>query len=221
MDISIWEKFKLGGPVMWLMVPTSVTALTLIIERVLAFMRFRQDFGLVLKTLGNFINAGAWEKAETWCLHNDGPFSRVALVYIRERNKPQEVREDLLHRESLMIIGRLDNGLRWIAMLAQISTLLGLLATFHVMIARFSQGQMSSNQSANFTAAVWEALLTTMYGLLIAIPCSATYQILEGKVDAMARNLDILVSFLDEWRRNAEGLREKEPRRSRLEFLQK
>lgn len=218
MDSSIWEKFMLGGPVMWLMVPTSVIALTLIIERVQAFMKLRQDFNLVLKTLEPLISSGTWDRAAKWCLQHNGPFSRVVLIYIRERNGPQEVRDDMLRREGLIIIGYLDYGLRRIAMLAQISTLLGLLATFHVMIARFSQGQMSSNQSANFTAAVWEALLTTMYGLLIAIPCSATYQILEGKVDAMARNLDILVSYLDEWRRNAEALPQGELRQNRLEF---
>jgi biopolymer transport protein ExbB len=125
----------------------------------------------------------------------------LAAVYLKQRNQPKEVREDLLRREGLLIIAHLDKGLRWLAMLAQISTLLGLLATFHVMIMRFSQGQAAGNFQTNFISGVWEALLTTMYGLMIAIPCSAIYQVLEGRVDALARHMDILVSYMDEWQR--------------------
>ncbi len=44
-----------------------------------------------------------------------------------------------------------------------------------------------------------------MYGLLIAIPCSLTYQLLEERLDAVTRELDILVSRLEEWRRFAEN----------------
>lgn len=187
---------------MWLLFATSVIALAVILDRAYTFFRCRQDFDLVVGTLGPLITAGGWRKAVKWCYDHKGPFTRVASTYLEHRDKPKEVREDLLRREGLLIIGHLDKGLRWLAMLAQVSTLLGLLATFHVMIVRFSQGQVS-NQSANFQSAVWEALLTTMYGLMIAVPCAALYQVLEGRVDAIARKLDILVSYLDEWQRDA------------------
>ena len=121
------------------------------------------------------------------------------------RNAPQDMRDDLVRREGLLALAHLDKGLRWLAVLAQISTLLGLLGTFHVMIVRFSQGEMSGKpvDPAHFSSAVWEGLLTTMYGLVIAIPCSAAYQILESRVDAMARQIDILISYLDQWNREA------------------
>jgi biopolymer transport protein ExbB len=108
-----------------------------------------------------------------------------------------------------LILGQLEAGLRWLAMLAQISTLLGLLGTFDVMIMRFAQGQMGGAQvqPAEFSSAIWEALLTTMYGLLIAVPCSAVYQVLEGRVDKTARQMEMLVSYLDQWRR--EGRRQR------------
>lgn len=99
--------------------------------------------------------------------------------------------------------GYLDRGLRRLAMLAQVSTLLGLLGTFHVMIMRVASGYIGGT-SALATSSVWECFLTTMYGLLIAIPCSITYQLLEERLDNVTRELDILVSQLEEWRRNAE-----------------
>lgn len=197
MNISFGELFKLGGPIMWLLFATSITALAFILDRIYVFTKYRQDFDLVVQTLRPLIISGDWQEAEEWCRRR-GPYTRIAAVYLRQRNQPKEVREDLVRREGLIIISHLDKGLRWLAMLAQVSTLLGLLATFHVMIVRFSQGQ----GQANFISGVWEALLTTMYGLMIAIPCSAVYQVLEGRVDAIARHMDILVSYMDDWRRN-------------------
>lgn len=87
----------------------------------------------------------------------------------------------LLRREGLIIAGHLDRGLRRLAMLSQVSTLLGLLGTFHVMIMRVYSGQMGG-MSGLPTASVWECFLTTMYGLMIAIPCSIIYQLREEAV---------------------------------------
>jgi biopolymer transport protein ExbB len=203
---SALDLFVRGGPVMWPLLFASVTAVALILDRIIAFVRWHQSFDRVAQVLRPLITAGEWEQAEKWCARR-GPLTRLAAIYMQQRDQPRDVREDLLKREGLVIIGHLDKGLRLLAMLAQVSTLLGLLATFHVMIVRFAQGQGSGAgiQPANFSSAIWESLLTTMYGLMIAIPCSAVYQVLEGRVDALARQMDIFVSALDEWRRHSDA----------------
>ncbi len=200
--LRFWEIFKLGGPVMWLLLATSVFAVAIIMDRCLTFYRWRERSNVVLDTLEPLVKAGSWDAAAAWCCMRQGPFSNVAYVYLQNVHEPREVREDLLRREGLVIVGYLDRRLRRLAMLAQISTLLGLLGTFHVMIMRVLSGHGSS---ALATASVWECFLTTLYGLLIAIPCSLTYQLLEERLDAVTRELDILVSRLDEWRRFAEN----------------
>ncbi len=200
--LRFWEIFRLGGPVMWLLLATSVFAVAIILDRCLTFFRWRERSDIVLDTLEPLVKAGSWDAAAAWCCVRRGPFSNVAYVYLQNVQEPREVREDLLRREGLIIVGCLDRRLRRLAMLAQISTLLGLLGTFHVMIMRVLSGHGSL---ALATASVWECFLTTLYGLLIAIPCSLTYQLLEERLDAVTRELDILVSRLDEWRRFAEN----------------
>lgn len=188
---------------MWPLFAASIIALGLILDRVFVFAWWHQSLRQVARRLQPLISAGDWERAAAFCRRR-GPLTRMARIYLHERHQPREVREDLLRREGLLVLAHLDKGLRWLAVLAQVSTLLGLLATFHVMIVRFSQGETGGHmQPASFSSAIWESLLTTMYGLLIAIPCSATYQILEGRVDAIARQIDVLVSYLDEWCREA------------------
>lgn len=206
MNRSLWDLFQLGGPVMWPLLVASIIGLGLILDRVFVFIWWHQSLRGVALRLQPLILAGNWTAAAEFCRRR-GPLTRVARVYLRERQQTKEARDDLMRREGLLVLAHLDRGLRWLAVLAQVSTLLGLLATFHVMIVRFSQGEIGGHmQPASFSSAIWESLLTTMYGLLIAIPCSATYQILEGRVDAIARQIDVMVSYLDEWCRDAARL---------------
>jgi biopolymer transport protein ExbB len=204
MSFGIWQLFQAGGPVMWVLLVTSLVALSVIIDRVSVFVWSHQRLEFVLDRLGPLIRAGDWDEASAWC-HRRGSLMPVASAYVQHRDQPAAIREDIVRREGLIVLGRLDHGLRWLAVLAQVSTLLGLLGTFHVMIVRFHEGELSGAQvqPAQFSSAIWEALLTTMYGLLIAIPCSAVYQVLEGRVDAVSRQMDILVSCLEQWRREA------------------
>ena len=208
--MTAWDIFQLGGPVMWLLLATSVVAVGIILDRCKTFFLWRQKSDFVLKTLEPLVKVGSWDDAAAWCSVRQGPFSNLAYVYLQNVHQPREVREDLLRREGLIIVGYLDRGLRRLAMLAQISTLLGLLGTFHVMIMRVASGPIGGT-SALATASVWECFLTTMYGLLIAIPCSLTYQLLEERLDDVTRELDILVSQLEEWRRNAEEMARNSP----------
>lgn len=188
---------------MWLLLATSVVALSVILDRCFVFFRWRQKSDVVLMALEPLVKAGSWDDATAWCCARQGAFSNLAYVYLRNIHQPREVREDLLRREGLIIIGYLDHGLRRLAMLSQVSTLLGLLGTFHVMIMRVASGEMGGGTGLP-TSSIWECFLTTMYGLMIAIPCSLIYQMLEERLDYVVRELDILVSNLDEWRRHFE-----------------
>src|SRR5262249_14867370 len=127
---------------------------------------------------------GDWVGAERWC-EERGPFTHVAGVYIRNRDQPEKIREDVLKREGTIVLSRLEKRLRWLATLAQVSTLLGLLGTFYFMIYRFKPELTASGQipQADFYAAIWESFLSTMFGLIIAIPCTAAYHIFEARVD--------------------------------------
>jgi biopolymer transport protein ExbB len=199
------EMFQRGGPVMWPLFAASVLALTLILDRIAVFAWSYQRFGAVVRTLRPLVLRGAYDQAEKWCRRR-GPFSHLALVWFENRDESEKIREDVLRREGAIIIGRLETRLRWLATLAQVSTLLGLLGTFYFMIYRFRPEATASGQipQAEFFAAIWESFLSTMFGLVVAIPCTAAYQTFEGWVEAVNRDMGVLVSYLDEWRRTAE-----------------
>jgi biopolymer transport protein ExbB len=199
------EMFERGGPVMWPLLAASVLGLALILERCLVFAWAFQRFGPVVRRLQPLMVTGKWTEAEQWCRRR-GAFTHLALVFVQNRDQPATIREDVLRREGTLALSHLEKRLRWLAALAQVSTLLGLLGTFYFMIYRFRPEATASGQipQAEFFAAIWESFLSTMFGLIVAIPCTAAYQVLEGRVDSVARDLGVLTSYLEEWRRKAE-----------------
>jgi biopolymer transport protein ExbB len=201
----LFDMFQRGGPVMWPLLAASVLGMALILDRAIVLTWWFQRFGRVVDTLRPWIVSGAWDRAEAWCRRR-GPFTHLALVYMQTRAEPEKTREDVLKREGTLMLSRLDRRLRWLAALAQVSTLLGLLGTFYFMIYRFRPEATAGGQipQAEFFAAIWESFLSTMFGLIVAIPCTAAYQIFESRVDAVARDMGVLVSYLDEWRRTSE-----------------
>jgi biopolymer transport protein ExbB len=199
------DMFQRGGPVMWPLLTASILGLALILDRAIVFALWFQRFGRVVAVLRPLVCSRAWEEAEQRCRRR-GPFTHVALVYLRNREQPEKIREDVLKREGTLVLSHLEKRLRWLATLAQVSTLLGLLGTFYFMIYRFHPEATASGSipQADFFAAIWESFLSTMFGLIVAIPCTAAYQVFESRVDAVSRDLGVLVSFLDEWRRAAQ-----------------
>lgn len=201
----ILDMIQRGGPVMFPLLAASVLAVALILERAVVFAWSFQSFGRVVRALRPLVLRGAWAEAEAFCKAR-GPFTHLALVFVQNREQPPAIREDVLRREGTLALSHLETRLRWLAALAQVSTLLGLLGTFYFMIYRFHPDATAGGQlaQAEFFAAIWESFLSTMFGLIVAIPCTVAYQVFEGRTDSVARDLGVLTSYLEEWRRQAE-----------------
>jgi biopolymer transport protein ExbB len=204
---SLWELFQHGGPVMWPLLGASVLGLAIILERCIVFAAAYQRLGAVAGVLRPLVQQRAWATAEQFCQRR-GPLTQLARVYLARRQQPEKVREDVLRREGTLILAHLEKRLRVLAALAQIGTLLGLLGTFYFMIYKFHPAATGGGQiqQSDFFTAIWESFLSTMFGLCIAIPCMTAYQFFEGRVDTIARQMSVLVSYLDEWQREAEEL---------------
>src|SRR5271156_1059058 len=116
----LFDMFQRGGPVMWPLLTASVLGLALILDRAIVFALWFQRFGRVVAVLRPLVRNRAWEQAEQWCRRR-GPFTHVALVYLRNREQPEKIREDVLKREGTLVLSHLEKRLRWLATLAQVS----------------------------------------------------------------------------------------------------
>ena len=196
-----------GGPVMLVLLALSVVALTIILVKIYQFSRSR-----LLRT--EFINQAVL------LLHNDGPdttllalaetphpVARVMETTLRTSTNTSlsiEDRDTEISRVGSAEIRNLESYLRGLEVIANLSPLLGLLGTVLGMIKAFARLESAGTKvdPAILAGGIWEALLTTAFGLSVAIPALAAFYILEGQVenvraqmkDATIRVLGILSS---------------------------
>ncbi|GIW82761.1 MAG: flagellar motor protein MotA [Gemmatales bacterium] len=197
---SAWQLLELGGPVMWALLAASVLALALILDRGLAFLFSYQRFQRLIEQLRPLIQANDLGGVEDLCSRRR-PLNQMVLAYLSCRDLPSRIRRDILQREGTIQLGSLETRLRWLAMIGKLSPMVGLLGTVTGMVTAFHQVQQMGGQvqPADLAAGIWQALLTTVFGLVIAIPCLAVHHLFESRLERLAGQFAMLVSYLDQW----------------------
>ncbi len=198
---SLAELVLKGGPIMWPLLGCSVVALALILDRSLAHIRMRLDYPKFVGELAARVTTGKLEQARELCSTYRGPVAATAGAYLDTIDLDDDARGSVVAREGALALEGAEQRLRGLSTIAHLATLLGLLGTVAGLVGAFHQIELAGGQvqPSDLAAGIWEALLTTVFGLAIAIPCLAAFHSLESRADQMARRMSFIVSYLDQW----------------------
>jgi len=198
--MTLGELFARGGSLMWVLLAFSFVALAVAVERILTYASYGYSpdrwFDSLLQKIRTSGPASAIPLAAS-CRH---PVARVAQAYLEQLDRPPKVRQDNVRRTGSLVLESVEKNLRILAALAHLSPLVGLLGTVIGMVLAFSQIQsiQGTVKPSDLAGGIWEALLTTVFGLVVAIPCMALYHALEGHADKIARRMEWAVTALDD-----------------------
>jgi biopolymer transport protein ExbB len=181
----MFDLFLKGGPLMWPILLCSIVAITVIIERFWRFYQIRPKIPNLLSRTKALLRDNKADDALKLCESFTDPVAHILAVGIHLRQRSLEEKEKLLSRAGSRIIRRLENNLRMLAIIGNITPLLGLTGTVTGMIKAFMKIQELGGKvdAAMLAGGIWEALLTTVAGLFVAIPALVAYHYFEGKVD--------------------------------------
>lgn len=200
-----------GGPVMIPIVMCSIFSLTLIVDRLWYFfftIHLGTDMDHFFEQLHATVEGHRWTDAHRLCESAQGPVARVALAGLAVReDSPQEIdeaMEEAAHAE----LPAVEQHIRWLSTLAQISTLLGLLGTVTGLVQAFQVIQEKSGSGSpvspgDLAGGVWEALITTVAGLTVAIPTILAYNYLASRVGEVQFQMERAAALIAGWRRRA------------------
>jgi len=210
---DIWNLIDLGGPIMWPLLLCSTIGFAVIIEKFWAISNCRLNFDRFLKELKQ---CPTREKALALLekfSNSSNPLVRLARVYLNYLSKSENRRNEALKREGYRLLAEQDQHLRILATIAHISPLLGLLGTVLGLVTTFQSIGASGNitQPAQLASGIWAALLTTVFGLAVGIPCMVAHNYFYCRNDKIARQMKELVSELDEIFEQAYGSTKIEP----------
>jgi biopolymer transport protein ExbB len=197
-----------GGPVMIPIVMTSIFSLTLIIERFSYFFNLHlgADMDHFFEQLHATVEGHRWTDAQRICESAQGPVARVALAGLAVREgSPQEI-DDAMEEAAHAELPAVEQHIRWLSTLAQVATLLGLLGTVTGLVRAFQVIQLKSGSGSpvspgDLAGGVWEALITTVAGLTVAIPTILAYNYLAGRVGEVQFRMERAAAVVAGWRR--------------------
>lgn len=177
-----------GGPVMLVLLALSIVAVAIVLAKLYQFTRCRlrqtEFLGRAVTALGRGDSQAALAVLGT----SPNPVARVMEAAIEAARNPQYSVEELdseISRFGSAEIRHLESYLRGLEVVANLCPLLGLLGTVLGMIEAFAQmeGAGAAIDPTILAGGIWEALLTTAFGLAIAIPSLAAYYLLDSQVE--------------------------------------
>ncbi len=199
-ELSLIGLFRLGGPFMWPLLAFSVATIALSVERIAYLAWHRLGVGALRETVESLLRNGGIAAAEL-ALEAEprrNASASILLALVRNARFGERRMEKAAEAEARERIRRLENGFGYLTALASLAPLTGFLGTVSGMIGAFRSIARAAEVSAQLVAnGIYEALITTVFGLGIAIVALLTYNLLIQRVDTFAADVTKAVSDLE------------------------
>jgi biopolymer transport protein ExbB len=184
----IWAGFRKGGPLMWVLLVTSIIGLTYALERMMSLRRRTHLPRGLAERVERALRAGEFEKARAVVKNGEGALAAILRGLLARRRATRAERERILEDETGRVLWDLRRNVRPVGMVSSISPLLGLLGTVIGLILAFQEAATKGmDDPAHFAAGIYEALYTTAFGLTVAIPFLLLHHYLRGRSDSIVR----------------------------------
>jgi biopolymer transport protein ExbB len=189
----------MGGAFMWPLLAFSIAATAIALERAgyilyhnLRLSDLQDNVEGYIKT-GDF--AGAVSYLESQSRRRIG--SRILLAILNRRALGEHRMEKAAETEALSCIGALEAGFNFLTAIGSIAPITGFLGTVSGMIGAFKSIAEATEVNAQIVAnGIYEALITTVFGLIIAIIAMVAHSLLANAVDKFAADVEIVSGSL-------------------------
>jgi len=188
-----------GWEFMSLVLITLIFGLAVAIERVITLSLATVNTAKLLEQLEAKIKANDIEGARQICLATSGPTAEVLGEGLRRVDDGIDAVEKAIVSNGSVQTGLLEQGLVWLALFIALAPMLGFLGTVIGMIFAFDTIQASGDIKPDEVAGgIKIALITTVFGLIVAMILQIFYNLITSKVDSLTNKMeDATISMID------------------------
>src|SRR6266852_1530841 len=191
---GLWKHFQDGGWGMYPIVLWSIITIGVIVERALYLFGSSMNKEVFLATMQKCILAGDVAKAVKLCSAANAPLARIVQAGLVKVNRPDEEVQAAMDEAALREIPRIAKNTGYLALLANLSMLSGLLGTVSGLIVSFgavSGESVDPSQKARILAeGISEAMNCTAFGLMVAIMALIAFAVLNGKTQTLEDDIN-------------------------------
>jgi biopolymer transport protein ExbB len=176
-----------------------IFGLAIALERVIYLNLATTNTEKLLNSIEDALNAGGVDAAKELCRNTRGPLASIFYQGLNREGQGLDIVEKSIISYGGVQMGLLERGLSWIGLFIALAPMLGFLGTVIGMIIAFDNIQMAGDVTPTVVAGgIKIALITTVFGLIVAIILQLFYNTIVAKIDSITNKMeDASISFMD------------------------
>ncbi|WP_421750691.1 MotA/TolQ/ExbB proton channel family protein [Croceimicrobium sp.] len=194
------EKFIEGGPeFMGIVLITLILGLAICIERILYLNMATPNAKKLLAEIESALQSGGVEAAKEVCRNTRGPVASIFYQGLERSGEGIEMVEKSIVSYGSVQMGLLERNVSWISLFIALAPMLGFMGTVIGMIDAFDAIEAAGDISPSLVAGgIKVALLTTVFGLIVAIILQIFYNYIIAKIDSIVNTMeDASITLVD------------------------
>jgi len=180
-----------GGPFVWVLLVLAFIGTVIVLERIVFFQRTKIHVGDLILGLANHIRKGAHNEALRESARAPGSVARVAHSTLMRHYLPRADLRDIAKEAGQLEVPRIEKNLRGLYTIALIAPMVGMMGTINGLIYAFvdisEKGALSDKLMAK---GIYESLITTGLGLLVAVPGYLFYLYFYGRAKRLIYRIE-------------------------------
>ncbi len=194
--MNLLDMFFKGGLVMWPILLCSILGLAVTIERFIVLRKARINVPAFMVRIRGFIKKKDVSGAISYCMQEKSPVANIIRKGLKKYKFGHERVKEAIENAGSQEISKLEKGLLVLASVAGIAPLLGFLGTVTGMISAFKTVQELQGLvgPSDLAGGIWEALITTAFGLFVGIPALAIYNYFLSAVKKLVGEMETVAN---------------------------
>jgi biopolymer transport protein ExbB len=194
--MNLFSMFLKGGIVMWPILLCSILGLAVVIDRYIVIRKARINVPAFMVRIRGFIKKKDISGAISYCMEEKSPIANVVRKGLKKYRLGHERVKESIENAGNQEISKLEKGLPILASVSGIAPLLGFLGTVTGMISAFMtiQDLQGSVSPSDLAGGIWEALITTAFGLFVGIPALALYNYFLSAVKKLVNEIEMVAN---------------------------
>lgn len=180
--------FIVESPLVWLLLLLSIVTMSLVVQYCLAIRHSRLIPAEVIEQAGNFLATSQITKATEYLDQQESSLARVLYVGLSEVHNGHDAMDtamaEMLEQDTTTLLRKIE----WLNIIGNVAPMIGLFGTVWGMIDSFNSIVQAGGQPEMVELAdgISTALVTTWWGMVVAIPALAAYGFFRNRIDALS-----------------------------------
>lgn len=191
-ELSVWDLCVQGGFIMIPLALLSLVCIYVFVERCMALYRAGREDSSFMSRIRDYIHEGDIDSAKKLCEYTDTPYARLIAKGISRIGRPMNDVLVAVENTGNLEVAALGKGLPWLATTAAGAPMLGFLGTVMGMVEAF-YNLAAAGSSANIdvlAGGIYEALVTTVAGLIVGIIALFAYNYIVARINVIMTRLE-------------------------------